>query len=295
MQFTSIYWQWWTWSSWRPLRSAIQVYTSQKVLFPSKSLLQSAVTKSEQVYAVQVYVCASVCVCVCVCVHVYVSMCMYAFSCTAEMKCDTKWKPWFNRCWLKVVRFGRRLDPWQNWNTGSSVQPNSPAWWTRSRHSPKEECSQLWLQQIPKSSRWGGGIGSDVLTNVQYSCFRHPPLRSGVSLMDVSRMLPMRQRITWSTCTPWSDSASPSTTVTLWACWRPSPASHPPYRWYMLSTTPLREWPHCLSRWDCSALFNGQCILFNGHCIFLLAGRAWSTQLGGPKFADFGLLIWVWE
>ena len=64
MQFTSIYWQWWTWSSWRPLRSAIQVYTSQKVLFPSKSLLQSAVTKSEQVYAVQVYVCASVCVCV---------------------------------------------------------------------------------------------------------------------------------------------------------------------------------------------------------------------------------------
>ena len=115
----------------------------RKCCFPRKVCYKML---SPKVNAVQVYVCASVCVCVCVCVHVYVSMCMYAFSCTAEMKCDTKWKPCSNRCWLKVDRFGRRLDPWQHWSTGSSVQPNSPAWWTSTtpkRSAHNSGCSKI--------------------------------------------------------------------------------------------------------------------------------------------------------
>ena len=42
------------------------------------------------------------------------------------------------RCWQRGVRCVRKQmtpDLWLSWNTGSTVQLNFPAWWTRSKHS----------------------------------------------------------------------------------------------------------------------------------------------------------------
>jgi len=69
------------------------------------------------------------------------------------------------------------------------------------------------------------------------------------------------------------------------ACWRPSPASHQPYGWYVLSHVNTMTSPFVkVSLY--SVLFNGRCILFRWSCT--QKKTVWQAAL---KIADFERLL----